>query len=328
MESEEIRPRVIAVMGPTAVGKSQLVLKLARDIGVEVVNADSMQVYRWMDIGTAKPTAEERALVPHHLLDLLDPDQDFDAYRYRQMATAAIMDLARRGRPALVVGGTGLYLKALLHGLFPGASGSQPLRQRLRQEARQKGSTVLHQRLKEVDPITAERLHPRDLVRIIRALEVWESTGRPLSALQKEHGFQERPFQALKIGLHRPRWCLYARIDRRVEEMMAQGFLAEVISLLERGYRPELKSMQALGYRHLLRHLLEGTPLSAVVRTMKRDTRRYAKRQMTWFRHDPEIHWFHPRQGQEILALCRGFLQRTEAVSRSGHGRQPVESDS
>jgi tRNA dimethylallyltransferase len=309
-------PCVVAVMGPTAVGKSQLVLDLALAIGAEIINADSMQVYRYLDIGTAKPTAAELAVVPHHLLDVVDPDQEFDAFRYRELAREIIVKLARQRRPAVVVGGTGLYLKGLLHGLFPGAPGNRRLRQRLRQEAEEKGSAHLYQRLAEVDPVTARRVHPRDLVRITRALEVWEYTGRPVSVLHREHDFREKPFQTLKIGLQRARPQLYGRINRRVDEMMTRGYLQEVKELLERGYDPHLKSMQALGYRHLVRHLRDQVPLSQTVKAMKRDTRRYAKRQITWFQKDPEIHWFHADEREDIIRTARQFLDEAFAMNR------------
>jgi tRNA dimethylallyltransferase len=297
-------------MGPTAVGKTGLVLRLAKEFDAEIINADSMQVYHLMNIGTAKPTAAERAEVPHHLLDIVYPDEDFDAKRYSQMAREVIEDLDRRGTPAIVAGGTGLYLKAFFYGLFPGAPANRLLRQRLRREAETDGGAGLYQKLENVDPITAQRLHPNDLFRIIRALEVWESGGKPMSALHNEHGFSEQLFLILKIGLRRPRTELYERINRRVELMMEQGFVEEVKGLLQRGYEPSLKSMQSLGYRHMVQYLIDGMELSEVLRTMKRDTRRYAKRQITWFRRDQEINWFHPDEGQNILRLAGQFLEQ------------------
>ncbi len=310
------RPRVIAVMGPTAVGKTGLALQLAKDCGAEIVSADSMQIYRFMEIGTAKPSAADRAEAVHHLLDIVNPDEIFDANRFSRLAREVIENLARQGKPAIVVGGTGLYLKAIFHGLFPEAPSNQERRQRLRHEAEQDGGMGLYQRLTQVDPVTAQRLHPHDLFRIIRALEVWESSGKPLSALHQEHNFRERPFLTLKIGLRRPRSELYELINSRVDEMMAQGFLEEVRGLLSRGYGSHLKSMQALGYRHMVQHLLNRVELAEAVRTMKRDTRRYAKRQMTWFRGDQEIHWFHPKEVQDVGRLARQFL---EEPNYSGH---------
>ena len=306
------RPRVIAVMGATAVGKTGLVMQLAKDLGGEIVNADSMQVYRFMDIGTAKPTAADRAQVIHHLLDIVDPDQDFDASLYSQLAREAIHNLVDQGRVAIVVGGTGLYFKALFHGLFFNGHSNHSIRKRLRQEGEKDGGVELYNRLKKIDPRTAERLHPNDLMRIVRALEVWECTGKPMSVLQKEHAFKEEPFVTLKVGLKRPRSELYKRINKRVQEMMELGLLTEVRELLERGYGPHLKSMQALGYRHMAQHLINGMKLAEAVRTMKRDTRHYAKRQTTWFGGDQEIRWFHPESVGEISRLARAFMARFE----------------
>jgi tRNA dimethylallyltransferase len=291
------------------VGKTGLVVQLAKYFSAEIVNADSMQVYRFMEIGTAKPTVVDRSEVVHHLLDIVDPDEDFDASRYSRLAREVIDNLSRQGTPAIVVGGTGLYLKALFHGLFPGVPSNLQLRQRLRCEAEKDGGIELYQRLEQVDPVTAQRLHPHDLFRIIRALEIWESSGKPVSSLRQEHGFKERPFHTLKIGLRCSRSELYERIDRRVEAMMAKGFLEEVRGLLSRGYGSHLQSMQALGYRHMLKHLLNGIDLAEAVRTMKRDTRRYAKRQMTWFRSDQKINWFHPKEVQKVAGLARLFWE-------------------
>ena len=307
---KEAMPRVIAVVGPTAVGKTGLVLRLAKEYDAEIINADSMQVYRLMDIGTAKPTPAEREEVPHHLLDIVYPDEDFDAKRYSQLARNTIENLDRRGTLAIVVGGTGLYLKAFFYGLFPGAPANLLLRQRLRQEAEADDGAGLYQRLERVDPTTAQRLHPNDLVRIIRALEVWECSGRPISVLQDEHRFRGQTFSFLKIGLQRPRPELYERINRRVELMMEQGFLAEVKGLIKRGYGPHLRSMRSLGYRHMAQHLISGMELAEVLRKMKRDTRRYAKRQMTWFGGDQEINWFHPEEMQNMVRLAGQFLEQ------------------
>jgi tRNA dimethylallyltransferase len=306
----EEKPKVIAVVGPTVVGKTGLVLRLAEEIGAEVVNADSMQVYRFMDIGTAKPTPAVRAKVPHHLLDIVNPDEHFDANLYSQFARKVVQNLVRRGTAAIAAGGTGLYLKASFYGLFPGAPADRLLRERLRREAVDNGGVGLYQRLSQVDPAAARRIHPNDLFRIIRALEVWYLRGKPITQMQVEHAFRERPFYILKIGLRRARPELHELINRRVELMMEQGFLEEVRGLLKRGYGPHLKSMQSLGYRHMVQHLTAGLDISEALRTMKRDTRRYAKRQMTWFRRDQETNWFHPEEVQSIVTLARRFLNQ------------------
>jgi len=305
---ENSEPQIVVIVGPTAVGKTAMVLHLAARLPVEVISCDSMQVYRYLDIGTAKPSLEEQRAVPHHLIDVVDPDEDFDAGRYRQMAAAAIANVVRRGRIPLIVGGTGLYLRALLHGLIPRAPQDPEVRARLRRLAAKHGGAFLHQRLQAVDPQAAAKIHPHDLVRLIRGLEIWETTGRPPSQLYGEHGFRRRHYRVLKIGLQRPRSELYQRIERRVEEMMAQGLLEEVEELLRRGYGPELKSMQGLGYRHMVQCLHGSWSLEVAVEKLQRDTRRYAKRQMTWFRSDSGIRWFAPGDAETTAALIEEFF--------------------
>ncbi len=301
------KPRVAVLAGPTAVGKTALALALAPEVGAEIVNADSLQVYRELEIGTAKPTPAERALVPHHLLDLVAPDEPYDAARFLQDGRAVLARLAARGVPPLVVGGTGLYLKALLSGLFPDPGKRPEVRRRLLEEAASRGLAALYERLTRLDPATAARIAPGDTYRIIRALEVAEG-GVPLSTLHAGHRFADRPYDTLKLGLTLPREELYARIHRRVELMLAQGWLAEVKDLLDR-YPQQPKPLKALGYRHLIIHLRGEWSLEEAREHLERDTRRYAKRQLTWFRADPEIRWFHPAQLTEMLALLREFFR-------------------
>lgn len=295
--------------GPTAVGKTRVALALAPELGAEIVNADSLQVYRELDIGTAKPSAAERALVPHHLLDVAAPDEPYDAARYLAEARAVIDGLIRRGVRPLVVGGTGLYIRALLGGLFPDGGKYPEIRARLRQELAERGLPALYERLRQRDPATAARLPPGDTYRILRALEVVEGSGRPMSELAAAHRFADRPYETVKIGLTLPREELYARIEARVEAMLAAGWLEEVRGLLSR-YPPDLKPLRALGYRHLVAYLQGEMEFEEVVAAIKRDTRRYAKRQLTWFRADPEMRWFHPRDLPEMLALLREFFGR------------------
>ncbi len=303
------RPPLLVLCGPTAAGKTALAVALARELGGEIVGADAMQVYRRMDIGTAKPTPAERALVPHHLIDVVEPDEPFDAARYAALARQAVADIRRRGKVPLVVGGTGLYIKALLHGLFPGPAGDPAVRLRLTAELAARGVEALHARLALGDPETARRLHPRDTARILRALEVLETTGRPISALQQAHRFADSPYAPLILGLEVDRPTLAARIDRRVEEMLAAGFEDEVRGLLAAGFSPRLKSMQSLGYRHVAAWLEGRISREEAVRTMKRDTRHYAKRQMTWFRATAGIRWVSPAEFPAIAAACRAFLE-------------------
>lgn len=301
------KPKVAVLAGPTAVGKTQVALALAPELGAEIVNADSLQVYRELNIGTAKPTPAERAVVPHHLIDVAAPDEPYDAARYLTEARAVIAELTRRGIKPLVVGGTGLYIKALLGGLFPDGGKYPEIRARLKEELAAQGLPALYERLRRLDPATAHRLPPGDTYRILRALEVVEGSGRPLSELAAAHRFADRPYETVKIGLTRPREELYARIEARVEAMLAAGWLEEVKGLISR-YPPDLKPLKALGYRHLVAYLQGKLGFKEAVAAIKRDTRRYAKRQLTWFRADPEIRWFHPREVEQMLAWLREFF--------------------
>ena len=251
----EERPPILVITGPTAVGKTSLAVDLARALGGEIVNADSMQVYRGMDVGTAKPTEEEMGGVAHHLLDVVDPDEPFNAARFREMAVPLIEGLARRGTPCLVVGGTGLYIRALLGGLFDCPEVPKELRRRLHRDWEARGSGGMHDRLQRLDPAAAERIHPNDRVRILRALEVIELTGRPFSSMARRHGFQEEAFRALKICLHMDRGELDERIHRRSRFMVEGGLPEETRALLERGYSEDLKPMRAIGYRHAVAYL-------------------------------------------------------------------------
>jgi tRNA dimethylallyltransferase len=302
------RPRVVVICGPTAVGKTGVGIATARALNGEVLSADSMQVYRGMDIGTAKPTAAERSAVRHHLIDVVDPDEDFDAARFTRLARPLVLALHAAGKVPVIVGGTGLYIKALLRGLFDVGPVDPQVRRRLSAEAEEAGVPALHVRLRDVDPETAARLHPNDRVRILRALEVYESAGRPLSALQQAHRFGDAPFAALQIGLALERAALYERIDRRVDAMASAGLEDEVRNLLASGYGPELKSMQSIGYSHMAAHIAGRSDRAECLRTLKRDTRRFAKRQMTWFRADPGIVWLNPDGFEEIRRLAAAFV--------------------
>jgi tRNA dimethylallyltransferase len=302
------KPRVAALVGPTAVGKTAVALSLAESLGAEIVNADSLQVYRELNIGTAKPTLAERAQIIHHLIDVADPPEPYDAARYCREGRAVLAGLHRRGVPPLVVGGTGLYLKALLAGLFVEGSPQGPVRDRLRRELGAQGLPALYARLLHLDPDTAARLHPHDTYRILRALEVMEATGRPLSALIAAHRFADAPYAVLKLGLALPREELYRRIELRVEVMLAAGWLDEVEDLLRR-YPPDLKPLQALGYRHLINYLTGRWSWEEALTWLARDTRRYAKRQLTWFGSDPEIRWFHPEQVEEMAGALAEFFE-------------------
>jgi tRNA dimethylallyltransferase len=295
------KPKLVVICGPTGVGKTRFAIELANRFNGEIVGADSMQLYQDLCIGTAKPTAAERALAPHHLVDCIAPSQDFSAAEYGRRAREIVAELIERGKRPFVVGGTGLYIKALLQGLTAAAPSDKALRNKLGREAERIGLAALHRRLEGIDPTSAARIHPNDRFRILRALEVHTLTGRPLSAAHRAHSFPPSPYAALKLGLRTERKTLYARIDARVEVMLAEGFLDEVQRLRSAGLDPQCKAMQSLGYRHL-NAFLDGTlQWEEAVRTLKRDHRRYAKRQLTWFGADPEIHWVDP-QDTEIAS--------------------------
>jgi len=308
---EKDRPRVIILLGPTGVGKSKLAIELTEALGGEIVSADSMQVYRYMDIGTAKPTPEDQKRVRHHLIDLVAPDQPFHAGLYRSLGRKTIDQLYKNGKAIWVVGGTGLYIKALTQGLFPGPKVDPVLRERLKQEAKEKGEGFVYERLKRVDPITASLLHPHDLFRTIRALEVFDSTGVPISFFRDQHRFGERPYCTLKIGLETDRKTLYRRIEERVDRMIERGLFEEVKGLLKMGYRSELKPMQSLGYKQMVQFLLKKAGWDEAISEMKRETRHYAKRQWTWFKADQEISWRDSSIDRErIFQEVQSFLGR------------------
>jgi tRNA dimethylallyltransferase len=297
------------ILGPTGTGKSRLAIELAEEFGGEIISADSMQVYRYMDIGTAKPTAAERERIKHHLIDVVNPDEPFHAGLYRAMGRKTIDQLFQNNQPAWVVGGTGLYIRAITQGLFPSPKIEPGVREKLKREANEKGAEVLYERLKEVDPKTSGKLHPHDLFRIVRALEVFFATGVPISFYREQHGFGERPYLTLKIGLEVGRETLYRRIEQRVDRMIEQGLLEEVKHLIELGYHSELKPMQGLGYKEMIQYLAGEIGWDEAIRRIKRDTRHYAKRQWTWFKADPEVHWCDATSNrQEIIALIRSFL--------------------
>ncbi len=300
-------PAVVIICGPTGIGKTSSAIDMARRFAGEIVGADSMQIYRGMEIGTAKPTPEERVAVPHHMIDIVDPDEPFNAAMYADMAGSIVSALAKRDTIPFVVGGTGLYIKSLLHGLFEEAPVDPALRTRLKQEAAQDRNS-LYRKLAAADPETAARVHPNDTYRIIRALETLASTGSTISQQQKKHRFQPVRFNALKICLDMDRKMIYDRINARVDSMIENGLLAEVQGLLDRGFRPHLKSMQSIGYRHMTDYLHGNAGWEETVNLLKRDTRRYAKRQLTWFRADAEMVFLHPRDTGNIQHRIDAFL--------------------
>jgi tRNA dimethylallyltransferase len=273
---------LVVLSGPTASGKSSLAMALARAFPLEIVNADSLQVYRYLDIGTAKPLPADREEIPHHLVDVVDPDEPYDAGRYVRDAEGAIAGVRARGNVPLLVGGTGMYVRAVLRGLDPLPSDPE-VRSALNRRWEEEGSAALHGELSRLDPETAARVHPADRLRVVRALEIAAVSGIPPSRARVAWGAADKGGRrVLFLALWPPREELYRRIDARTEGMFRQGLLDEVRGLLAKGYGRELKPMGALGYRHAVAHLLDGVPLEDTVGTVKRDTRRYARRQETW----------------------------------------------
>lgn len=306
------RPPVVVVTGPTASGKSAAALRLATRLDAEIVSADSMQVYRYLDIGTAKPSLSERTQVPHHLIDVVAPDVAYNAGRYAREARAAVAGIHARGRVALVVGGTGLYIRALLEGLLDQGGADRELREQLEREHAQAvaagDSERLHRRLIEKDPDAAARIHPNDLRRIIRALELVGRAGVGASALRGAHGFADRPYRVLHLALDPGVEALDARTDARCAEMIERGLLREVRAVLDRGYSPKLHALQAIGYRHVI-PVAEGIDtLTNALESMQRDTRRFARRQRTWIRGVREAIVLHPDDEDSLVRCVEGFL--------------------
>lgn len=286
------KPKLLVILGPTAAGKTRLGIDIARSIAGEIISADSLQVYKHFDIGTAKPTPEERAEVRHHLIDIIYPDQDFNAGRFREAAAPVIDSLHKSSTKTILVGGTYLYVKVLLSGLIEGLPADEELRVGLRELKSERGIDYLYGKLMSLDPEAASKIHPNDYVRIERALEVFYLTGEKVSELRTQHKFGDRDYEYLKIGIYQERRSLRERIDARVDDMIKKGLVDEVQGLGEMGYGRELKPMQSIGYKEINRYLEGEMSLERAIELIKRDTKRFAKRQMTWLRKDKEIKWF------------------------------------
>jgi tRNA dimethylallyltransferase len=306
--------KIFIICGPTASGKSALALELAHILDAEIINADSMQIYRRLDIGTAKPSPGQQSEIRHHLIDIIEPDQPFSAADYAVAADAAIRDIVSRGKRVIVVGGTGLYIRALIHGLVDSPGGAGELRQTLRVEAAETGNEAMLEQLRRVDPELAASLHPNNLVRVIRALEVYRLTGVPLSRYQQEHAFAGRRYDALQVGISVDRALLYQRIEERVEQMLAAGLMAEVYGLVAAGFDCNLKAMRSIGYKEAAACLSGELSAEEACRLIKRNTRHYAKRQLTWFKADPNILWFeYPDNSGTIIRHAIEFFEQQEA---------------
>lgn len=286
-----MKSQLICLLGPTASGKTEVAIQLAQRLNAEIVSVDSRQIYRQMDIGTAKPTPEEQQAAPHHLIDCVDITQSFSVADYQTLADEAIVEIQDRGKQVLLVGGAGLYFRAIVDGLFEGPGADFSLRKRLEQEAVQHGVDTLHNRLRACDPESAERIHPNNLPRVIRALEVYELTGTPMSEHQQQwqHGNQRYPFIA--FGLTMPREILYRHIEQRVDKMLANGLIAEVESLLASGYSRNNFALRSFGYKELIAYLDGQCTYVEAIAQLTKNTRRFAKRQLTWFRKDSRIRW-------------------------------------
>jgi len=303
--------RLVAMVGPTGVGKSRLALNLAQAFNGEIVSADSRQVYRHMNIGTAKPTLRELSLVPHHLIDIINPDEDFSLAQYQQLAYQAIEDIQRRSKLALLVGGSGLYVWSVVEGWrIPQVPSDPEFRHSLERKATEVGRDKLYQELMQVDPVAAQRIDPRNVRRIIRALEVYRNTETPFSQLQ----YKQAPlFGILIVGLTADRAELYRRIDLRVDEMVEQGLVAEVKKLVEMGYDFNLPAMSGIGYRQIGMFLRGELTLAAATQQIKSETHRFVRHQYSWFRlKDDRIHWFdiQSKVDSEITALVAEFIKR------------------
>ncbi len=299
------KKKLIIIEGPTGVGKTSAALSLMPELSVEFINADSMQVYRYMDIGTSKPDPDELLIAPHHLISIVDPDEDFDAAKYMSLGRKIIEDIVSRGNVPVVVGGTALYVRALTSGIFEAPGKDVSFRKELMKEE----SKDLHKKLAEIDPETAIRVNPNDRLRVVRALEVYYLTGESMTSHHERHKFEDKPYDCLRLCLNRNREALYGLIERRVDRMMQLGFLNEVEGLLNKGYSPRLKSMQSIGYKQLVCHLTEKHSLSDAVSLIKRETRRFAKRQLTWFRKDPDVSWIKlPEKSGDIMDIIKNFL--------------------
>ena len=303
---------VIVLIGPTAIGKSRIAIEVAKELGTEILTADSRQVYRGMDIGTDKPTTQERQGVPHRLIDLVNPDQHFSVGDYRDHAVNVIGCLHKQAKIPLIAGGTGLYIRTLLRGLWEGPPANWNLRQQLDTQAREKGAAYVHQQLSHVDPALAERIHPNDYVKVQRGLEVYHALGIPLSEAHEQHNFQEVPYPSLVIGLNMDREHLYRRIENRVHVEIQKGLIEETRSLLDAGYHRNLSSMKSLGYKQMAGYIMGDYPYEEAVRILKRDTRHFAKRQITWFRKEPSIQWLtlvNDESATDVAGRIMGMIQ-------------------
>lgn len=310
---------LIVLTGPTAAGKTELSIALAKKLNGAIISADSMQVYKYMNIGSAKIRPEEMQGVRHYLVDVLDPREEFHVARFQQMAKEAMDEIYRNGQLPIIVGGTGFYIQALLKDIdFDESSGELPCRKELEETARREGGAVLYERLKQVDPESAEAIHPNNVKRVIRALEFYQETGQPISLHNKEQKEKQPPYTYAYFVLNDDRARLYERIDRRVDRMVEQGLVEEVRWLKEHGYDRSLVSMQGLGYKELFPYLDGTCSLEEAVEIIKRDTRHFAKRQITWFKREPDVIWLNQQEfGYDKEKILKRMLELWEERKKS-----------
>ena len=301
---------LICIVGPTAVGKTEIAIQLAQHLDAEIVSLDSRQIYRGMDIGTAKPTPEQQRAVPHHLIDCVDVDQTFSVAEYQRLADTAIAEIRGREKRAMAVGGAGLYFRGIIDGLFDGPGADAEIRAKLQREVDEHDNVALHERLRRCDPETANRVHPNNLVRVIRALEIYELTGKPISALQQQWKMNEPRYPFRAFGLNMPRETLYQRIEERVDRMVEAGLIEEVKGLLDQGCPRNCVAMQSFGYKELIDYLDRNRTLDEAIALLKQNTRRFAKRQLTWFRNDPRIEWLDTSQFSSIDGIVDNLIAK------------------
>ena len=305
-----MKQRLLCLLGPTAVGKTEIAIQLAQHLNAEIVSVDSRQIYRQMDIGTAKPTPAEQQATRHHIIDCVDIAQPFSVADYQSLADTAITDIQNRGKQVLLVGGAGLYFRAIVDGLFEGPGADTSLRKRLEQEAAKHGINALHDRLRACDPESADRIHPNNLTRVIRALEVYELTGIPMSEHQQQWHQEKQRYPFTAFCLTMPRTQLYHRIEQRVDVMLADGLIAEVESLLAAGYSRDAFALQSFGYKELIAYLDGKCTYLEAVEQLKQNTRRFAKRQLTWFRKDTRIEWMDREAIPDVVGYILGNIQK------------------
>jgi len=304
---------MILIAGPTAVGKTATAVEICKSIGGEVISTDSMQIYKYMDIGTAKPTGDEMQGIPHHMIDIIMPDEAFNVAKFQKLALDAISQIRSRGNIPVLCGGTGLYVDSIMYNIdFTKATHNIKLRDSLKCIADDKGNAFLHSKLKELDPVSAENIHPNNVKRVIRAIEIFKTTGKGLHENKIDYRNKEYRYPVVKIGIDADRQTLYRRIEKRVDIMIENGLVDEVKKLLDMGYNKNLLSMQGLGYKEVILHLENEINLADAISKIKQGSRRYAKRQMTWFKRENDVNWFKRVEFDNNKKFLRQILEHFE----------------